>query len=302
MTNPLLIIDANYLCHRAYHALGDLTYGGAGTGAVLGVLRDIVGLQDMFATDRCVFAFDYGAELRRHQILPTYKSTRRARYDAEDDAAKEARKDFHRQVRYLRSQYLPAAGFRNVFATEGFEADDIIASVAARVAGGDEAVIVGSDHDLWQCLRPNVWVWNPQKRSGYSYAQFVAEWGIEPDRWPHVKALAGCATDDVPGVPGVGERTAAKWLRGELGGHTKAAAKLRAAGEVLERNLPVVTLPYPGTPRFEIRRDEVTQEKWQALAESLGLRSIMGKAPRSAGRKSRGRKRNGKGFGINGSG
>lgn len=288
---PILLIDTNYLCHRAYHAMGDLTHGGRGTGAIYGVLRDIVSLQDYFATGRCVFALDYGGRGHRHNILPSYKSSRRARHAEESEEDREARKDFRRQISCLRTQYLPEAGFRNVYAVEGYEADDIIASIAADVPDHDEAVIIASDQDLWQCLRPNVWCWNPHKRRGYSIEKFREEWGIEPEQWPDVKALAGCSTDDVPGVPGVGEITAAKWLRGALGAHTAAATKIAAATEVYQRNLELVQLPFPGTPKFKLRKDKVTEEKWQALADSLGMRSIRSAVPRTATRKSKGRKR-----------
>jgi DNA polymerase-1 len=288
---PLLLIDMNYLCHRAYYALGELTFGGAGTGMIFGVLRDIVSLQDSFATGQCVFAFDSSGEGLRHAILPTYKASRRVRYAEESDEDKSAREDFHRQVRYLRTRYLPAAGFRNVFAAQGFEADDIIASIAAHVPCNKEVIIIASDQDLWQCLRPNVWMWNPHNRRGYDIEAFRKQWGIEPERWPDVKALAGCSTDDVPGVSGVGEITAAKWLRGMLGAHTETARKLAAATELYRTNIKLVRLPFTGTPVFDLKPDEVTEERWHALADELGMRSIRGTVPRTASRRSKGRKR-----------
>ncbi|MBU0846516.1 hypothetical protein KKH23_04950 [Patescibacteria group bacterium] len=290
MKEPLLVLDVPYLCHRAYHAMGGLVYDDAGTGAIFGVLRDIVALQDSFRTGRCVFAFDLGLGLRR-KILPTYKNSRRTRYREAPEEEQAARRDFHGQVRLLREEYLPAAGFRNVFAAKGFEADDIIASVVAELPQDEQAIIVGSDQDLWQCLRPNVWCWNPQKRKAYTIELFQAAWGLEPEQWADVKAYAGCSTDDVPGVPGVGETTAAKWLRGELGEHTKAARKLDAARDVYERNIELVRLPFLGTPTFALRQDDVTEEQWQDLADRLGMKSIRTAVPWSVGRKSRGRKR-----------
>lgn len=303
MAGPILLIDTNYLCYRAWHSLGELTYAGAGTGAVFGVLRDIVSLQDSFTTGRCVFAFDHGDPTHRQNLLPTYKTSRRARHAAESDEDKEARKDFQRQVRYLRTRYLPDVGFRNVFAAEGFEADDVIASVCASVPQDEEIVIIGTDHDLWQCLRENIWCWNPHKKLGYDINAFRKEWGLEPERWPDVKALAGCNVDDVPGVRGVGELTAARWLRGDLGSHTAAGRKLAAATAIYNRNIRLVKLPFPGTPVFEIRPDDVTEEKWQVLANELGMRSIRSTVPRAAARKSKGRRRDKRqtGFGLSSS-
>lgn len=294
---PLLIIDTNYLCHRAFHAMGKLEYGEVGTGAVFGVLRDIVILQDLFKTDRCVFAFDCGYPTHRHKLLPTYKSSRQARHEAAPEAEQEARIGFNKQVIKLRKDYLPMAGFRNVFMVPGFEADDIVASVAAGVASSDEGIIVATDQDLWQCMRPNVWCWNPHKKEGYTYHKFLKEWGVIPRKWPDIKALAGCSTDDVPGVKGVGEKTAAKWLRGELSPTTKAFESLRAARQLYNQNIRLVRLPYNNCPKFEIQPDEVTEEKWQALADRLGMQSIRDNVPYGTPRKSKGRKRE-KGFGF----
>lgn len=295
---PILLIDTNYLCHRAYHAMGQLAYGEMGTGAVFGVLRDVVALQDTFKTDRCVFAFDYGGRGHRGVLLPTYKSSRRERHANDTDEEKANLEDFRKQVKRLRKVYLRQAGFRNVFAAKGFEADDIIAKLASTIPCDEEVVIVASDHDLYQCLRKNVWVYNPHKRKGYAFDQFRAEWGIDPAQWADVKAIAGCSTDDVPGVPGVGEITAAKWVRGELKPGTKAYEKISNGLSIINRNMRLVRLPFDGTPEFELRKDQVTEEKWQELADSLGMRSLRGTMPRAIPRKKKGRKRGATGFGF----
>lgn len=291
MSDPLLVIDTTYLCHRAYHAMGDLEHGGVGTGAVFGVLKDIVWLQDFFKTTRTVFAFDVGRG-HRSDLLPTYKQSRAARHAEETETEKEARADFAVQVKKLRTHYLPNAGFKNVFSAKGFEADDIIASICAAVADDDEAIIVGTDQDLWQCLRRNVWVWNPQKKQAYTREMFHAEWGIKPRQWAHVKAYAGCDTDDVVGVRGAGEITVAKFLRGELPTHHKIHNVLASPAGLAthDRNLPIVKLPYPGTPTYTIQKDEVTEAKWKAVAEELGMRTLTDTAPRGAAVAKRGRK------------
>ena len=298
---PLLLIDANYIAHRAWHAIKDLAFNDRGTGAIFGVLRDIVSLQDTFKTTRCVFAFDLGRS-RRAGTLPTYKTSRYAHHVDDTEEEKAARSDFREQIKHLRERHLPDAGFRNVFAAEGFEADDIIAQFAKTLSREDEAIIISSDQDLWQCLRPNVWVWNLHTNKPYTIKHFRLQWGLEPRQWAEVKAFAGCSTDDIPGIPGIGEITAAKYLRGgELGERTKAYTTLQTQGPlVLYRNYPLVKLPFEGTPSFEIQQDEVTEEKWQTLADDLGMPSVRDTVPRSAGeRKSKGRRRNDFGFDQN---
>lgn len=291
-TEPLLVVDTTYLCHRAFHAMGDLTHGSVGTGAVYGVLKDIVFLQDYHQTNRMVFVFDLGQKLHRQNVLQGYKSSRRQRHAQESGAEKEARDDFQQQCKMLRTHYLPGAGFNNVFSARGFEADDIIASICADVPPHDEAIIIAADQDLWQCLRENVWMWNPHKKLSYTRKDFRKQWGFGPAKWPDVKAYAGCSSDDVPGVRGAGEATVAKFLRGELPAHHKVHAALVSATDMYERNIRIVRLPYEGTPKFTIQPDAVTEEKWCALARQLGMKSLVNDIPRCAERKKRGRKRN----------
>ena len=298
MKDPLLVIDVSYMAHRAFHAIGELAYGSEGTGAIFGLLRDVLTLQDKFQTGRCVFAFDHPARKHRQLDLPAYKSSRLRRYAEESEEEQQARKDFRGQLKKLYRRYLPAAGFRNVFAAAGFEADDIIARVTGTLPPGDEAIIVSSDEDLWQCcsVRPLVSCWNPYKNHLTTHAGFMERWGFGPERWAEVKAIAGCKTDDVPGVVGVGEATAAKYIRDELGEDTKAFQKIESYP--WRANLRIVKLPYRGTPSFKIEPDEVTESKWQDLADALGMKSIRAMVPRTASRKSKGRVRHGKGFGF----
>ncbi len=141
-------------------------------------------------------------------------------------------------------------------------------------------------------------MWNPHKKQSVTCDTFYAEWGLKPPQWAHVKAFAGCNTDDVVGVRGAGEKTVARYLRGELPTHHKVYTALAGAKAVHDRNLPIVKLPYPGTPKFTIQPDTVTEDKWAAVAADLGMKSLTSMAPRAAERKKRGRKPRGGGFGV----
>lgn len=292
MTEPLLLLDTNYLCHRAWHAMGEMHHAGQGTAAIFGVLSDIVHLQDEFRTSRIAFAFD-GSKGLRYQHLPGYKAARRKRREIDDAAQKEARADLREQIRRLQEDYLPAMGFRNIWSCPGYEGDDIIAQAAAQTAPGSEAIIIASDQDLWQCLRPGlVWQYNPTTKQAMTYARFKAAWGIEPPVWATVKAMAGCSSDSIPGVKGVGEKTAAKFIRGELGEKTKAHAAIKSFSAAdRKRNKLLTTLPFPGTPEPVLQEDHVTEDKWAAMADRLGMTSLKKTPPRCATRKSRGRRR-----------
>ena len=94
--------------------------------------------------------------------------------------------------------------------SQGCEADDCIASLAARFAAEHPVVIVSGDKDLKQCLGPNVYMWDPASKEEklVSEADFTAESGVTPAQWPDVQALIGDTSDNIPGVPGIGPKTA----------------------------------------------------------------------------------------------
>jgi 5'-3' exonuclease len=279
MNEPWLILDSNYLCHRAYHSTGGLEYGDIKTGVLFGFLRDVVILQDLFATDRPLFCFDMPPGLREG-VCKTYKADRVARYNAMPEEEREAYIAFREQVTLLRERVLPRCGYRNIFYEPGYESDDIIASLCRSLPQTDEVVIISSDKDLYQLLSPRVRCHNPQKRQTFTEHEFRATYGIDPDQWPDVKALAGCPSDNVVGIRGVGELTAIQYLRGELKAPGKKYKDIECnAGQATwRRNLCLVTLPYHGCPTFEVRPDDVTVARWRRVADWLGLKSLRDEA------------------------
>ena len=279
MIRTWLIIDVSGLAYRAFHTLGDLSYGGQSTAVLFGIFRDIVNLQDLYATGHIVFCFDGGHDVRTG-IYPDYKASRKTKRKEMDEAEREARRGLRRQLYLLRTKHLPAAGFRNVFWQEGYEADDLVASVCCysiEFLRGDEAVIVSSDQDMLQLLSNKVVIYSPHQKRPVTKDSFIKQWGIDPTLWADVKAIAGCDGDDVPGVNGVGEKTAAKFIVGNLKANTKAYAKIVAANKLYKRNLRLVRLPAEGTAKFELSEDLVTRRKWDRVMRSLGMHSLVGK-------------------------
>lgn len=279
-----LIFDGDYVAHRAFFSMGHLRFNDAAVGTIYGFIREVIDRMDHFDTDDVVFAFDSGPS-RRRLVLPGYKTSRQAREAMLPPDEKQAKNEMRTQLHELRDRLLARMGFANVFSESGYEADDIIASVVKNSLGPeDDAVIVSSDQDLYQLLSWQVRIWQPSqkdwKRRMVTPQSFFAEWKLRPEEWPFVKAYAGCDTDDIPGVPGVKEVTAAKYLRGELRKGTKTRAKLDEAGAVLKRNLPLVELPYEGTPTYRLQPSNVTDEKWSDVCDELGFQSISDMVPR----------------------
>ena len=275
MTKTFLALDCNYLCHRAYHAMNASGVDFDGMGATFGFLRDIAIFQEMFNTTNTVFCWDYGKGLRE-QHTPSYKASRRARHEALPEEEQEALSNFHIQVDALREEYLSEIGFSNIFYQEGYEADDMIASVCNSLPKECDIVMVSSDQDLYQLLSKRVVMFNPHKKKTFTDKWFFQTYGLAPPCWADVKALAGCATDDVAGVRGIGEITACKLLRGEMLG-SESWKKFKAFDR--KTNLRLVELPYEGTQTFVPKEDTVTQKKWNLLCYKLGLETIQRNAP-----------------------
>lgn len=295
-----LILDSNYFCHRMFHVMGHLSHGDECTGVAYGFLREIPQLMERHNTKNIVFAFDHGKG-KRKEILPTYKKSRQDKYKNATPEEQDEMKRFRRAVAQLRDKLLRMLGFRNVFYQRGYEADDIIASVCKNLPLGDDAIILGSDEDLFQLLEhETVSMWNPITHKVTTEASFRAKYGIDPVRWAEVKALAGCSTDDIPGIRGVGNKTASRWVAGKLKPGTKVYQKISDNIEVCNRNMPLVSLPFEGTDVFNLRTDKVTDEKWRKVAKKLGMKSIVDTPPRGIKQRSktRAKKRKKEGFGL----
>lgn len=285
-TEPLLILDSNFLCYRAFHAMGDLSYGAIKTGVVYGFLKEVQNLQDRFGTMRVAFCFDVGNPVRK-QLLECYKQKRHEHRDATEEEVA-ARKLLRRQIRNLYSEYLPEIGYRNVYHCHGYEADDLIASLVMNLPEEQEIIIVSADGDLLQLLRPNVSIFRPGmfRNPGkvVTLQSFYKEHGIHPKKWARVKAMAGCTSDEIPGIPRIGEKTAAKYLRGELKPTTAAfkAIESKEGQTIIRTNKPIVKLPFEGTPVLSVVEDKITQAGWASVCDKLGLKSLRNTSPLSS--------------------
>ena len=204
--DTILIVDGHGLTHRAFHAVPTLNApDGAPTNARLGFMN-MLQLAEEKVSPRCVaVAFDAHGPTFRHELLPQYKANRKP---SPDD---------------LRAQFPPLQELLrlmgcSVLIEPGVEADDVIGSLALRAAAaGYRAVILSSDKDLQQVRGEGVEMLRPVK-AGVSAAElfdaaaFEAKWGFPPSSVPDYLALLGDSSDNVPGVPGVGEKGATQLI------------------------------------------------------------------------------------------
>jgi len=265
-----IIVDCNYICHRAKHSVGHLEFKGIQTGVAYGFLCEMLHLMEFHRSRNLVFCWDYGKN-KRKEIYPGYKKR-----DPMTEEEIEERKDFQRQQKLLREEYLPAVGFKNIFYQWGYEADDMIAAFAESVQIENEGVIISSDKDLLQCISPNV-SFNAPGKPCLSYQGFYREYGIMPSDWAKVKALAGCLSDKIEGIKGVGEKTALKYLKKELNTKSKVYKRIisHEGKHIRKRNYRLVKLPFRGTRLPSLQKDELSLDKWnEVIVKRLGMRSL----------------------------
>lgn len=244
-----LLLDCSYLCHVAKHSMGELSWEDKRVGIIFGFLRQLLTLAKYFGTNDFIFAWD-SKESKRKILFPQYKSNRHAEKTA---AEEELDAIAYAQFTELREKVIPYLEMKNNFRVRGYEADDIIAQITRKHIAS-QFMIVSSDSDLYQLLEPDrVSIYSIKKKETFTHDDFVSEYGIYPSAWSMVKAIAGCVSDGVPGVAGVGEKTAIKYLNGDLKDTTTAYAKIRDFPD-LYRNRMLVTLPYPDMPLLKISK------------------------------------------------
>ncbi len=203
-----MLFDGNALLHRAFHALPPLTVSRTGemVGAVYGFALMLLKAINELKPSHCAIAFDLKAPTFRHQLFSEYKAHR-------PPAPEELISQLER-VRELVSTFnIP------IFELEGYEADDVLGTLSREASGqGIESVIVTGDADTMQLVSPRVKVLYPRPRGSFSDTTLYDEsevnekYGVAPEHIADLKGLAGDPSDNIPGIPGVGKKTAAKLI------------------------------------------------------------------------------------------
>ena len=268
MSEPLLLVDSNHLCY--YHSFRNMhfSYGEKPVGVIFGFLTSVLSLAKMFDTNRFAFAWDSRQSLRK-VFYPEYKEHRREKTVVE-------LKTMFPQFVELRRKVLPKFGFKNIFHQVGYEADDIIGSICKRNRN-EEIVIISSDNDLYQLLDKDHSMYSIQSKKKYSSSDFIKEWGFEPSRWAGVKTVAGCSSDNVKGVEGVGNKKAVQYLLGKMSDKSQVKAKIEKEGRegLFVKNDRLVRLPFEGTQECVLQEDEFFLSDFFDLCDKYGFNSFL---------------------------
>ena len=207
MSDTVLIIDGHSMAFRAFYALPPdnfVTATGQHTNAVYGFVSMLTRLLETERPTHVAVAFDVSRHSFRSEEYPEYKGTREATPE-----------EFKGQVELIR-EVLDAMGIVSL-SREGFEADDILATLAHRASQqGATVLVVSGDRDSFQTVTDSVTVLYPGTGPGdlrrMTPEAVEAKYGVPPHRYPEIAAIVGETSDNLPGVPGVGPKTAAQWI------------------------------------------------------------------------------------------
>lgn len=242
-----LVVDCNYLCHRAIHTMGTLSFEDHNTDVIFGFLKQILSYAKIHKTNDIIFCWD-SVNSKRKKLYSKYKANRHKKDLTPEEI--ELKKDGYKQFNELKTRVLPLMGFKNIYSQDGYEADDLIATTV--MYHEKDFILITSDHDMYQLLDFTD-MWNPSSKKLYTYNNFFNEWGVNPYDWIEIKSLAGCSSDNIEGIQGVGEKTAAKYIKEKLKTSSKIYRKIKKEEEIiLKTNVPLVQLPFPGTKVYKI--------------------------------------------------
>jgi DNA polymerase-1 len=285
MTERLFVLDGPGFLFRAYHALPFLsTSRGVPSHAVFGMSTMLWKLLREDSPEYFAVAWDPPGPTFREERFAAYKETRAPTPD-----------DLRSQIPLVKTLF--EALHLPVLEVPGFEADDVLGTVVERARDLPvDVVLVTSDKDMLQLVSPRVRVFSTTGRGGdrvvFDEAAVKAKWGVEPAQIPDILALMGDSIDNIPGVPGVGEKTAAK-LIGQFGSverlyenlslvpgklrETLAANRKQA---LLSRELATVSTRVPITVDLEaFRRREPDWEKLRALWTEMEFHTLLRQLP-----------------------
>lgn len=253
MRNRILLIDSSAVLHNLKHShdLKRLKQNEKSTYIIFNFLFRLQFLMRKINPTVCVFARDsHSEQSERRKIFPEYKLKRTKEKKPEQIKLDEIS---YPQFTEIEEKILPTLGYTNIFKAPGLEADDIIASVCKNNPFC-EIIIVTTDEDMYQLLTNTVCILNAKRIKYFTKQDFIKKYGIQPNDWKKVKSVSGCKTDEVPGIPGIGEKTIIKYLKQELPSHHKTYQKIKDPKyfNMIQRNKKLVILPFKGTPNYEI--------------------------------------------------
>lgn len=284
-----MLLDGNAIIHRAYHAIPPLTNDdGVQTNAVYGFISTLFTVLEKFQPEYIVASFDVPGKNFRHDLFPEYKAKR-----------KETPEDLVPQFDLVRD-VVRSLGI-SIVEKEGFEADDVIGTIATHTSDDVDVVIVTGDKDTLQLVNDHVHVFTMSRGLHdmvlYDSDLVKDKMGVTVDQIIDYKGLRGDASDNIPGVKGIGEKTAVELLNAyhdldhiyaridDLKESVRKKLEADKKRAYLSRTLGIIRTDVP-IPLLDLDRTQtknITFDQARALFHQLGFNSLLKRFPASAG-------------------
>lgn len=283
-----ILVDCSNVAYRCFYT----PVGQLDNGILFGCIRSFQLLEKMTTgTDLDItYCFDSRNQFRR-AIDPSYKAQRAGeRKDVEDKSSL----DFNSMYRQVDDLHTLLHDFGcKVGKAEGLEADDIITNEALKASSGDLVMIVSQDKDMYQLLKENVKILRTDENNSYrifTHLDLSFQYDCEPSQWADVRALSGDDSDNLPGIPGVGIKTAVKYLNGMMkSGKTKAKIEQFIDTWRHQMNRYLMHLPINHEPTIKalafvekqleacegILLKNIAPSQWNDMCLKYGLRSLV---------------------------
>lgn len=280
--DPRILVDASSFLYRAFHALPDLRApDNLPTGAIFGVANMLRRLAKDYPSDEIIVVFDAPGGTFRDRLYPEYKAQRPAMPE-----------DLRAQIPLLH-EWIRATGLPLVLVPD-VEADDVIGTLASSAQPHQQVIIVTGDKDMAQLVNDQVTLLDTMKGVKTDVAGVWERYGVAPERIADLLALTGDKVDNIPGVPGAGPKTAAKWIQqygsldgvlahaDEIGG--KIGEALRASLDYLPLSLDLTTIRRNlHLPEQSYLRAPENTQKLRSLALRLGFHAWLKEYPAEPG-------------------
>jgi len=281
----IYLIDGTAYIHRAYHAIRELANSkGLPTNAIFGFTRMLLKLMEERHPEYAGMFFDSRGPTFRHEMYAEYKANRPSMPD-----------DMAVQIPYIKE--ITAAFNLPIIELPGYEADDLIGTLACRAEKeGYTVVMITGDKDFMQLVTGKTAIWDPMKESAIDLQTIRKNYGLEPQQMIDVQGLSGDSTDNVPGVPGIGPKTALDLIKTH-GSMQQVYEKLDTIGKKKQReNLEnfreqaflsreLVTIKTDAPVSLDLAKFKVTQPDRSKLAElfkDLEFRQLQQSFPEQA--------------------
>lgn len=271
-----LIIDGKYLAYRTKYSKNNnqLFHNNIKTGLYYGFFNTLKSLGKQFNPVNTIIMWDSdSSQSVRKKTFPGYKKKDWSKLSEEEQFEL---KQFNEEYINL-IDFCTSCGFAGYY-LEGYEADDLIA-LYVRQFNHNTNIIVTKDEDMYQCLNNYSYIFDPDKKTKKTVHWFKKEYGIKIEDWIMVKALAGCKSDMIPGLPGIGEKTAIDIINGIASDKIKKKVGTSEAISLINAYLKLVTLPHPSLKEkiLPFKLTKFKTEVFIELCQILNFKSFLDK-------------------------